>query len=158
MVYPAIASGRKLLMGVCCNTFHDEPIFRPFLQRLREPWDAGLHGHRFAVDLTAGGLEACLPDTTSAATAAQMLDVEVVNMPLQVYSPVLCALHVRECWGESEGHTKSERNAFAGDRRSAPRCAARGRHLLRRCAAVCMHIRQTTIPPPIPNAKPISTV
>ena len=41
MVYPAIAGGRKLLVGVCCNTFHDEPTFRPFLQRLREPWPHG---------------------------------------------------------------------------------------------------------------------
>ena len=86
MVYPALAEGRKLLLGVCCNTFHDEPTFRPFLQRLREPWKAGIHARHFAVNLTGGGLEDNLEDSAATTDSAHTLDVDVVNMPLQVTS------------------------------------------------------------------------
>ena len=123
MVYPAIVEGRKLLLGVCCNTFHDEPTFRPFLQRLCEPWEAGMHGRHFAVTLTGGGLEDLPQDAAAGMNSGHALDVDVVNMPLQVISVLYCVrMNV----------SADAMGKCAGGRRHAPRRAARGRHLLRR--------------------------
>ena len=104
VAYPAAAhEGRALLVGACCNTFHAEPTFAPFLERLAQPWRAPDGGGGFVeVDVRAEGAAA---SPARGAARAGGLRVDVFHMPRQAIARlprsvervgVICSTATRE--------------------------------------------------------------